>query len=303
MQFRTLTATFVLLASVAIIPAWAQDERHVGGGRDRCGVKSGWDWRYGKSDRLRVIGLTSDQRLICFTEYDPDDANTIGFVSGFSGGDVRLVGIDYRPANGVLYGLGNAGGIYTIDTTNARGTLRSRLNMPLSGSLFGVDFNPVVDRLRIVSDTGQNLRVNVDDGTTVMDGTLTYTVPPATPVVTAAGVTGSAYTNNDADPNTATTLYGIDTNLDQVAIQSPANAGLLVATGKLSVDTTQSIGFDIYSKVRNGATVDVEGFASLTVNGRVGFYSIRLFTGKAISRGNFRSEDVVLDIAIPLNQR
>ena len=86
---------------------------------------------YGKSDRLRVIGLTSDQRLICFTEHDPDDANTIGFLSGFSGGDVRLVGIDYRPANGVLYGLGNAGGIYTIDVTNARATLRSRLNMPL----------------------------------------------------------------------------------------------------------------------------------------------------------------------------
>lgn len=302
MQFRKFAITLGLLASVSIIPAWAQELRG-GGDRDRCGTKSDWDRGYGKSNRLRVIGLTSDQRLVCFTEDDPDDANTIGFVSGFSGGDGLLVGIDYRPANGVLYGLGNAGGIYTIDVTNARASLRSRLNMPLSGTMFGVDFNPVVDRLRIISDTGQNLRTNVDDGTTLMDGTLTYTVPPATPVVAAVGVTAAAYTNNDADPNTATTLYDIDTTMDQVAIQSPANAGLLVATGKLSVDTSQAIGFDIYSTLKNGTTVDVEGFASLTVNGRVGFYSIKLFTGKATSRGNFRSGDMVIDIAIPLNQR
>jgi hypothetical protein len=68
--------------------------------------------------------------------------------------------------------------------------------------------------------------------------------------MTATGVTGAAYTNNDADPNTATTLYDIDSMLDQNVIQSPANSGLLAATSKLGVDTGPTVGFDIHSRVR-----------------------------------------------------
>ena len=74
--------------------------------------------------------------------------------------------------------------------------------MALSGTSFGVDFNPAADRLRIVSDTGQNLRHNVNaGGVTVTDAPLNYAG------VTASGIVGSAYTNNDLDALTATTLY------------------------------------------------------------------------------------------------
>ena len=118
--------------------------------------------------------------------------------------------------------------------TTPSAKLVSRLNQPLQGTAFGVDFNPTVDRLRIVSDTGQNLRVNVDDGTTNVDGTLN--IPGTTPVNPALGVTAVAYTNNDADPNTATTLFDIDTTNDNIVIQAPANAGSLSPTGKLGVD-------------------------------------------------------------------
>ena len=109
---------------------------------------------------------------------------------------------------------------------------------------------------------------------------------------------GAGYTNNDADADTATTLYDIDTTLDQVSIQSPANAGTLAPTGKLGVDADGDAGFDIYSTVRNGSTVDVTAFA---VNkGRL--YKITLFSGKARSRGLVGNGDVA-DIAIPLGQR
>ena len=116
-------------------------------------------------------------------------------------------------------------------------------------------------------------------------------------------MTGAAYTNNDADPNTATTLFDIDSTLDQMAIQSPANAGLLAATGKLGVDTDATIGSDIYSTIRNGTTVDVEGFASLTAGGRSGFYSVQLLTGRATAQGAFHWKNQVTAIALPLNQR
>jgi hypothetical protein len=245
---------------------------------------------------LDVIGLTADGRLIEFESDEPRDADTVGTIAGLVQ-DTRIVGIDYRPATGELIGLGDQGGVYAISDDDARGTLKSRLNVALNGSSFGVDFNPTVDRLRVISDAGQNLRANVDTGATLVDGTLSY-APPAP----AAGVTGAAYTNNDADPNTGTTLFDLDSMLDQTAIQSPANSGQLVATGKLGADAASTVGFDIYSKVRNGTTKSVGAFASLTVDGRSRFYKVNLLQGRVSQVGLFSRRNQVTGIAIELDQ-
>jgi hypothetical protein len=248
---------------------------------------------------LVVAGLTADQRLIGFETSSPAAAVSFGAITGLSV-DSRIVGIDYRPADNQLYALGDQGGIYTVDVQDAEATFRSRLNVTLEGTVFGVDFNPTVDRLRVVSDNGQNLRINVDTGATTTDTALSYVGPPA---VTALGVVGAAYTNNDSDPNTATTLYDIDSNLDQVVIQAPPNAGPLSATGKLTVDTSSAVGFDIFSALKGGTAVATQAFASLTVDGRARLYEIDLVTGAASRRGSFRTRDQVIDIAIPHNQR
>jgi Domain of unknown function (DUF4394) len=116
------------------------------------------------------------------------------------------------------------------------------------------------------------------------------------------GITSVAYTNNDADPNTVTTLFNIDTILDQVNIQAPPNAGTLNPTGKLNVDVALTVGFDIYSKLTNGTTADGRALASLISEGQTRLYSINLFTGQASGRGAFRSFNAVIDIAIPLSQ-
>jgi hypothetical protein len=249
----------------------------------------------GDCNELRIFGYTAAGKLIRFEDDKPLFAWTVGTVSGLAG-DTALVGIDYRPADGKLYGLGNAGGVYTINTFNAVATFKSQLDVALSGTSFGVDFNPTVDRLRVVSDNGQNLRVNVDTGATTTDTALNYTGPAA------LGIAGAAYTNNDADPNTATTLYDIDTMLDQAAIQAPPNSGTLNPTGKLLVDTTQDVGFDIYSRMDNGNIVETLGFAALRVGTRSRLYRIDLFTGKARLRGSFASHHHVVGLAIPLNQ-
>jgi Domain of unknown function (DUF4394) len=292
MSRRLLMALIAGVLLIALVPAVSAS-----GDDDRDRDRDGW---FDRDDDLDVVGLTEDQRLIRFEDDDPGDARTIGRIRGLTG-DERILGIDYRPATGDLYGLGNNGGVYVLDDRDARATLRSRLSVALAGTSFGVDFNPTVDRLRIVSDTGQNLRDNVDaNGDTIMDGTLTY---PGPPPVTAMGVTGAAYTNNDADPNTATTLFDIDTVLDQTVIQSPANAGLLAPTGKLTVDAGSPVGFDIYSTIRGGTTVDVEGLASLLVGGRSGLYRVDLLAGRVDGRGSFSRRNSVTGIAIPPNQR
>lgn len=249
---------------------------------------------------LDVVGLTTDGKLICFNEFNTGAAKTVGAIQGLTG-DTSLVGIDFRPATGELVGLGNAGGIYVVDTSTAKATKKSQLDVALAGTSFGIDFNPTVDRLRVISDTGQNLRINIDTGVATVDGTLNTTTPPAAPV-TATGVVGAAYTNNDGDAGTATTLFDIDSSLDQVTIQAPPNAGTLNATGKLGFDTTPVVGSDIHSTIRNGSTVTNQAYASLYISGRSAFYSVDLLSGKATKRGLMNWDHQLAGIAIPLNQ-
>ena len=83
-----------------------------------------------------------------------------------------LVGVDFRPSNGLLYGVGRIGDdpmafgqLYAIDVDSGLATAVGARLIPLNGNAFGVDFNPVPDLLRIVSDLGQNIRIRPADGT------------------------------------------------------------------------------------------------------------------------------------------
>jgi hypothetical protein len=265
--------------------------------RGRCGDSSGWALGFSRFGGLEVVGLTNNQRLVCFDEDVPAFAREIGPVTNLSG-DTRVVGIDFRPATKELYALGNAGGIYTLNLETGEATFKAQLNVALDGNTFDVDFNPTVDRLRIISDLGQNLRANVDTGATNEDLDLVYPAPTPTP---GTGVTGAAYTNNDLDATTATTLFDIDASMDQVVIQSPPNNGSLAATGKLGIDAVGDVGFDIYSIVRAGKTQEVRAFAALTTD-RARFYRVNLLTGRVSYRGTFNQGQQVTDIAVPLNQ-
>jgi hypothetical protein len=252
----------------------------------------------GRGGSSVAFGLTADQRLIRFRIRDPRAAKEIGPITGLSG-DTRLVGIDFRPANGVLYGIGEAGGVYTLDLATGEATFRSQLavgGVPrgLTGASFGVDFNPAADRLRVVADGGENLRIDVETGAGTVDGALNLPTTPPTP---ATGVTGAAYTNNDGDPDTATTLFDLDATLDQVVIQSPPNAGTLAATGKLGVDVAPDLGFDVLTRRKHGETSDQLAFLAATTD-RTRLYEVDLLTGDATPRGAFRSEDVLIGLAL-----
>ncbi|MEO6026292.1 MAG: DUF4394 domain-containing protein [Candidatus Binatia bacterium] len=243
--------------------------------------------------RLRMVGLTDDQRLVHFRECNPARTKSAGAVSGLIG-DTALIGIDFRVQNGKLYGVGDTGGVYIVDPETAVATLDSQLTVALSGTTFGVDFNPAADRLRVISDTGQNLRHDLNTDTTTLDTGLAYV--PAAVATIAAG----AYTNNDLDPTTATTLFDVDTNLDQIAVQSPANSGTLAPSGKLTLDVDAGAGFDITTSLRGGVAVGNRGFATLAAAGIPGLYRVNLLTGKATLIGKF--DTTVVDLAIPLDQ-
>src|SRR5215475_10569186 len=264
----------------------------------RCGNRNS----FVRNDQLTILALTADQRLLRFRECNPTRAQQIGSVDGLQPPDTMLVGIDFRVQDGQLYGVGNGGGIYTIDTYTGVATLVQNLTVALDGYFFGLDFNPAANALRIISNTGQNLRhpfAGPLAGQTQTDTSLNYPGPPA--ISPATGLTGAAYTNNDLDPNTGTTLFDIDTSLNQVVIQSPPNAGSLVATGMLTVDADSPVGFDIYTTLKDDTAINNNGFASLVAGGVPGFYRVNFLTGQAFFIDYLT--DKVIDIAIPLNQK
>ncbi|MFD4027232.1 DUF4394 domain-containing protein [Streptomyces sp. NPDC058576] len=248
---------------------------------------------------LTAVGLTADQRLVEFRVDRPAGTTNIGRVSGLRG-DTKVVGIDFRVQNAKLYGIGDQGGVYTLNTTNARATKVSQLTVALAGRQFGVDFNPAANRLRVISDTGQNLRHNIDDSAaplgTTTDGTLTN---PTMPPTTATGVTGAAYTNNDLNTATATTLFDIDAMADRVSLQSPANAGTLAPTGNLGVNAGPDAGFDIYFSPKHGTN---RGFATLNTAGAARLFEVDVLTGAARDLGAFPQRRQVTDLALPLAQ-
>lgn len=292
----TLTAGAVLVGSplAAFATGGKRDGKRHGGSDSR--VCQGGK-QFGKGGSLKVMAVTQDGRLICFNDNRPGKSRTIGTISGLQT-DTALLGIDYRVANNGLYGLGDKGGVYKVDDTTGAATLASRITVALDGTSAGVDFNPVADRMRVTTSNGQNLRVNVDTGETTVDTALSYPGTPGTPL----GVTGAAYTNNDADPDTGTTLFDIDTLQDQIVLQSPPDNGLLVPTGKLKKGTDATIGFDIYSRIKGGTTVSIHPRAALTAGGKSKWYDLNLFPGRAILKGSFSSKDVVTGVAIPLDQ-
>ncbi|MEJ3748999.1 DUF4394 domain-containing protein [Actinomycetes bacterium KLBMP 9797] len=242
--------------------------------------------------RLQAYGIAGGGTLmLAFWTDTPEENDWVRRVTGLVG-DTFLVGIDVRVQDGKLYGVGNQGGIYTIGIPSTAATKVSQLAVPLYGTKFGVDFNPPADRLRVISDAGQNLRHNLADHSTAED------LPPNTGTVTR-GVTAVAYTNNDLDATTGTTLFDIGTVTDQVFIQSPPNAGSLSATGNLGVDATLDAGFDIYSSLTAGKATAVTGFATINPADPPNvwtFYTINLLNGAALPVGDFPLD--VSDIAI-----
>lgn len=205
----------------------------------------------GSARAERIIALT-DGELVAFDSAAPGTANSTVSITGLGSGE-SLIGIDYRPSNQTIYGVSNASKLYTLNTQSGEaiqvGT--GAFNVMLQGTFFGVDFNPQADLLRVVSNTGQNLRINPATGLVLTNISATGDIPlNYSPGVTANGIVSAAYTNNVAGAS-STVLYVIDSNLDQLNIQGPMppaqgpNQGVLAPVGPLGFNLTPLTGFDI----------------------------------------------------------
>ena len=218
-----------------------------------------------------IIGLIDGKSLVWI---DPATKKVTGKAD--IKGATNVVGIDVRPADGMLYAVTADGGIYTVDAKSGQATMKSKLSETLkSGVTVTVDFNPAADRLRLITADGANLRINVDDGKTTVDGALKFKEGDANAGKTPMVVAG-AYTNS-ANPKPSTTaLYDIDMTTSSLVSQAPPNDGVLNTIGSLGVKLNGGVAFNIVNKGEDNA-------AWLATAGML--YSVDLKTGKATSAG------------------
>lgn len=233
---------------------------------------------------LVFYGVTTSNQLLQYNAKSPGIVDATVAITGLQTGET-LLGIDFRPATGQLYGVGSTSRLYIINHLTGRATVvgAGPFTPALNGTIVAFDFNPTVDRIRVVTSSGQNLRLNPEtSGTATVDGSIN----PGSPAISAV-----AYTNNFAGA-TSTTLFDIDINTKKLFRQDPPNNGTLVEVGPLNLDALTDGGFDI--SPNNGVAL-----ASLTVAGSNKLYMIDITTGVATDLGAFATP--VTGIAIPTN--
>jgi hypothetical protein len=253
-----------------------------------------------------VLGLTTSNQLVAFDPKAPNAITSTTAITGLNAGDT-VIGIDTRPKDGLLYALTRAGVLYTVNATTGAAIMKATLSADpadttapfsaLAGNVFSVDFNPVADRLRVIGDGGQNLRINVDSGATTTDGTINRAGP-------APMLLASAYTNSfDGAPSTM--LFNLDAASDVLTLQAPPNDGTLANVGALGVDIAGTAGFDIAGGANGLALAALRSGTS----GPFMLYSVSLTTGAAtlyrnatgnaaLSQIGGANGPVLLDIAI-----
>lgn len=200
----------------------------------------------------------------------------------------RLHGIDFRAADNELYGVDDQNRVLRIDVQTGAAEEVSTLNTPVpAADSVAVDFNPMADRLRIVSGT-TNLRVNVDTGEVTTDGELHFDAADAN-ADASPSVVAVAYTNSLGTPE-ATAMYDIDTELGLLRQTAP-NDGTLATIGEFGVEGSAPYAFDIHSAAEG------ENEAWLLTGGTV--HTVNLETGAATEAGALEGvEGDVRDISV-----
>ncbi|MET0669606.1 MAG: DUF4394 domain-containing protein [Xanthobacteraceae bacterium] len=232
-----------------------------------------------------VAALTGDNTIAIVDTSQKKVVKTWN-ITGIAG---KVLGIDVRPADGMLYALGADGAVYTVDTKTGKATQKSKLETMLpAGVKATVDFNPAADRLRVMGNDGTSLRVNVDDGKVTKDGSHKF-ADADMHKGEKPNVVAGAYSNS-VKGTKETTLYNIDATIGALLRQAPPNDGVLNAIGKLGFKA-DSYAFDIWS--------DGQGKNDAWLMAGDTLYSVDLASGKATAVAKISgAKGPVRDIAI-----
>ena len=257
----------------------------------------------------KAVAVTASNKLLKFNAGRPDRILTKLGITGLQVGET-LLGIDYRVSKDQLYGLGSSGRLYIINEDTA---VASAVGVPfavkLEGTQFGFDFNPTVDRIRVVSNTGQNLRLHPDTGAVVDSNPALEGVQTDGKLMYAAGdvnfgkspmTVGAAYSYNKADTK-ITTNFALDAAAGTLVTQG-SREGVMPA---VSPNTGQLFTIGSLGLAFNNASFDIQAvsdvaFAALNSDGTSSsrWVMIDLKTGAAKSLGSVGGGERVVGVAM-----
>ena len=257
----------------------------------------------------KAVAVTASNKLLKFNAGRPGRILTSLNITGLQPGET-LLGIDYRVAKDQLYALGSSGRLYIINEDTA---IASAVGTPfavkLDGTQFGFDFNPTVDRIRVVSSTGQNLRLHPDTGAVVDSNPTLEGVQTDGKLAYAAGdmnfgkspmTVGAAYSYTKADTK-ITTNFALDATSGTLVTQG-SREGVMPA---VSPNTGQLFTIGSLGMAFNNASFDIQAlsdvaFAALNSDGSMAsrWVMIDLKTGAAKSLGAVGGGERVVGIAM-----
>ncbi|GAA0879775.1 hypothetical protein GCM10009119_27440 [Algoriphagus jejuensis] len=192
----------------------------------------------GMTPEASFTALAEGNQLIYFEDGNLAAPASMVSITGVGSGE-SIISIDYRPATGQLYGLSSGSRLYIINENSGVATPlgMAPFTPAIEGTMASLDFNPTVDRIRLVSETGQNLRLHPETGlVVVIDGSINGGMNPKI---------GAVAYNNSVSGATATILFDIDIATDKLYQQVPPNDGGLVEVGDLGVDFQNLTDMDI----------------------------------------------------------
>lgn len=230
------------------------------------------------------VGLVGDKTLVLFDAMSGKVTKKVE-VSGVT----RLHGIDVRPMDKKLYGVGMDGTVVTIDPMTGKSEVVVKLekNIP-EGTKATVDFNPAADKLRFMASDGTNLRADLATGKVTTDGSLVF-IKEDMHAGEKPNIVAGAYTNSVKGAK-ETALFNIDATIGGLIKQAPPNDGVLGAIGKLGIKA-DNVAFDIWS--------DGAGRNEAWLMAGNTLYSVDLATGKATEAAKITGvSGAVKDIAI-----
>lgn len=258
-----------------------------------------------------IFAITQPNILIRFNAGRPDKVDSSQTISGLAAGE-KLLGIDFRPANGRLYAAGSSGRLYVLDTGTGAAAAVGTGNFAalVRSEALGFDFNPVSDRIHITDGSGSNFRLHPETGSLIDGNSMLAGVQPDAGLGYAredvhfgriTRVVGVAYTHGPGASET--TGFAIDSaqgtlvTLGRPEGTTPAKTpsapfeGRLFSVGRLGVQSGAQVGFDIHPVRRNAYAAFQERDASA-------LYRISLATGEAQRIGVIGAGMPVLGIAI-----
>ena len=252
-----------------------------------------------------ITALTNTNTLVSFDSATPGTILNTVTLSGLTGGDA-VVGIDYRPIDGVLIGLGynsstGTARVYSITTAGVATSINAN-TLTLGTGLVRVtaDFNPTANAIRVVTSAATTNDLRITTGGTGAQANDTDLNPAN------AGIRSTAYSRNNAGGGTsgATTLYEIDGINNALVTQgsidfftgsgTSPNTGTLTTAATLTGVTGSSIvGFDIFNAPGTAAGSAGTAFVATST----ALSTLNLATGAATPNGTIGTGLTIVDIA------